>query len=144
MQAETTQKTDPAQAEARLPRWMAAIAAAGALAAALAGQGRFAAGFAVGAALAILSYCWLHQAVEKLLAAAPERLPWGVVAKFALRYPLALGAVYVFYRTGWLDHRAILAGLFVPVGGAFLEAVVQIREGWRCPDAGEDSTLAGK
>jgi hypothetical protein len=138
VEAETIQRTDPARAEARLPRWMLGIAAAVTAVMFVATPARFAAGFAVGAALAILGYLWLHQAVDKLLAAAPERLPWGTVVRFALRYPLALGAVYVFYRTGWLAYQAVLAGLFVPVGGALIEAVVQIRENWRCRNAGQD------
>jgi hypothetical protein len=136
VEAETIQGTDPARAEARLPRWMLGIAAAGTVATFIAAPARFAGGFAVGAALAILGYLWLHEAVDKLLAAAPERLPWGTIVRFALRYPLALGAVYAFYRTGWLAHQAVLAGLFVPVAGAFVEAVVQIRENWRCEATG--------
>jgi hypothetical protein len=135
VEAETIQGSDPARAEARLPRWMLGIAVAGTAVMFAAAPARYAGGFAVGAALAILGYLWLHEAVDKLLAAAPERLPWGTVMRFALRYPLALGAVYAFYRTGWLAYQAVLAGLFVPVAGALIEAVVQIRENWHYESA---------
>jgi len=44
---------------------------------------------------------------------------------------LVFFGVYVFYKTGWLPLKAVLAGLFVPVAGVLLEAFVQIREGLR-------------
>jgi len=112
--------TGPTQAEARLPRWMAAIAVVGTALLFVVMSARSAGGFALGAALGILSYLWLHEAVDKLLAAAPQHLPVGTAVRFALRYPLALGAVYAFYRTGWLAYEAVLAGLFVPVGVALV------------------------
>lgn len=135
MQAETVQTTELAQAEARLPRWMMGLSVAGVLAALLAGQVRLATGFGLGAGLAVVSYFWLHQAIEHLFAVQRTRLPWRVVAKLAVRYPLAFGAVYLFYWTGWLPFTAILAGLFVPVAGVLIEAGIQIGRGWRYPNA---------
>ncbi len=131
MQTELIQTTDLIQAEARLPRWMTAWAVVGALSALLGGHVRVAAGFAFGASLAILNYFWLHGAIETLFSANLLRVPRIVAAKLVLRYPLAFGAVYFFYRTGWLPFAAILAGLFVPVGGVLIEAAYQIREGLR-------------
>lgn len=128
MQAEITAATDLARAEARLPRWMASCAGVGLLAALLSGRGYFAAGFGLGAALAILNYFWLHQAVEGLMTAGKSRPSKMVVAKFVIRYPLAFAAVWLFYRTGWLPFMAILAGLCVPVAGVLIEAVIQLRE----------------
>jgi ATP synthase I chain len=118
------------RAEARLPRWMIACAVAGTVVAAVAGYFAFAAGFALGAALAILSFYWLHESIQKVFSSGQARLPKRVVVKLLLRYPLAFGAVYVFYRTGWLPFGAILAGFFVPMGGVLIEAVIRIREGW--------------
>lgn len=114
---------------------MIGLSAVGTLGLCLAGEFRFAAGFALGAALAVVSYFWLHQAIEQLFSARPERLPRRVVGRFALRYPLAFGAVYLFFRTGWLPFTAILAGLFVPVGGVIIEAIIQIGQGWRYDSA---------
>jgi hypothetical protein len=136
VKAETIQTTELAQAETRLPRWMMGLSVAGVLGALLYGRVPFAAGFALGAALAILNYFWLHQALEHLFATQRSRLPWGVVAKFAVRYPLAFGMIYFFYWTGWLPFSAILAGLFVPVGGVLIEAGIQIGRGWRYSSAG--------
>jgi len=126
MQAEMTAAADLARAEGRLPRWMASCAGVGLLAALASGRAYFAAGFGLGAALAILNYYWLHQAVEGLMAAGRSRPGKMVVAKFLMRYPLAFAAVWVFYKTGWLPFMAILAGLFVPVAGVLIEAVIQI------------------
>ncbi len=131
MGAETLQTQDPARAEARLPQWMAAVALAGALTALLSVSARAAAGFALGAAVAILNYRWLHQAVVRALGAAEPRVPKRVVLKFAARYPLAFAGVYLVYRTGWLPLGAVMAGLFVPVGGVLVEAVIQVRYGLR-------------
>jgi hypothetical protein len=120
---------DLTQAEARLPRWMMGLACAVTVGVLSLGHVRFGAGFAVGAGLAILSYLWLHQAVEALMSAGQVRPPKRVFAKVFVRYPLAFAAVYLFYRTGWLPATAILAGLFVPVGGVLIEGVILIRDG---------------
>jgi hypothetical protein len=109
---------------------MMALAGLAILAAFLAGQPRFAAGFVLGAGLALVNYFWLHQAVEHLMAAGAERLPRFLIAKFLLRYPLVIGGVYLLYRTGWVSLPGLLAGLFVPVGGVLVESLVQIRDGW--------------
>ena len=122
---------DLLRAEQRLPRWMAALAAAGTLLACLLEGLRFGAGFAGGAALALLNYYWLHQAVVTLFSAGQSRVPWRVVAKFALRYPLAIAVLYLAIKFGWVPFTAILAGLFVPVAGVLVEAINQLASGWK-------------
>jgi hypothetical protein len=122
---------DLARAEARLPRWMLGLGAAATLASVVVEGPRFAAGMALGAALALLNYRWLHQAVVTLASAGEARVPRLMVVKFALRYPLAIAGFYLFYKTGWLPMMAIAAGLFVPVAGVLAEAIVQLASGWR-------------
>lgn len=104
------------------------LTAAAALAA---GQPRFAAGFILGAGLALVNYFWLHQAIEHLMGAHSAGVPKLLVAKFLLRYPLLIGGVYLLYRTGWISLPGLLAGLFVPVGGVLIESLIQIRDGLR-------------
>lgn len=126
---ETNQVAELARAEARLPRWMIGVALLGTLAALLSGHARAAGGFALGAALAIVNYYWLHQAIETVFGLGRAHVPKPVVLKFAVRYPLAFAGVYVFYRTGWLPFLAILGGLFVPAVGVLIEAAFLLGEG---------------
>jgi hypothetical protein len=130
---QTNPMMDPAQAEARLPRWMLALAGAGTLGILLSTHVRFGAGFAVGSGLAILNYLWLHHIVEALVNAGRVRPAKTVLAKVFVRYPLMFAGVYLFYKSGWLPFTAILAGFFVPVGGVLIEALVQLRDGWKDP-----------
>ena len=129
----TQGEADLVRAEARLPRWMMLCAFLALIVILLCGQLRIAMGFALGAALGILNYYWLHQAVEALVKAGQSRIPKLVVAKFLIRYPVAFGLVLVFFRTGWLPPMAILAGLFVPVAGVLIEAIIQLGEGFLSP-----------
>lgn len=131
MEAETIQVADPARAEARLPYWMTALAIAATVAIFASGRVRFGVGFGLGAALAILNYYWLRQAVRALFDAARARVPRRLILKFVVRYPLAFGGVYLCYRTDWLPFGAVLAGLFVPTAGVLMEAVVQVGSGLR-------------
>ena len=129
MQTETIQAPELARAEARIPRWMTLSGCLALLAMAVCRQFMFAIGFALGAGLGVLNYYWLHQAVETLLRAGQSRIPKWVVVKFLVRYPLAFGLVIVFFKTGWLRPIAILAGLFVPVAGVLIEAIIQLGDG---------------
>ncbi|HMD96903.1 MAG TPA: ATP synthase subunit I [Terriglobia bacterium] len=122
-------EADLARAEARLPRWMMAGALLGTIGILATGHLRWALGFGLGAALAILNYYWLHDAITALFDAGTIRVPKRVVVKFALRYPLAFLGLYLFYATGWLPFAGILAGMFVPVVGILFEAVLQVWQG---------------
>jgi hypothetical protein len=129
MQTGTIQIPDLARAEARLPRWMMLCGLLALIAILLCRQFLMAAGFTLGAALGILNYYWLHDAVGALATASQSRVPKLVVAKFLIRYPLAFGLLFVFFKTGWLPPMSILAGLFVPVAGVLIEAIVQLGVG---------------
>ena len=129
MQTETMQTPELARAEARLPRWMMLCGFLALTVTLLWGQYRIAVGFALGTALGILNYYWLHDAVEALVKAGQSRIPKSVVAKLLIRYPLAFGLLFLFFKTGWLPPMAILAGLFVPVAGVLIEAIIQLGDG---------------
>ena len=129
MPTETIQIPDLARAEARLPRWMVLCGVVALTVMLLYRQGMIAVGFSLGAALGILNYYWLHEAVGALSMAGQARIPKLLVAKFLIRYPLAFGVVIFFFKTRWLPPMAILAGLFVPVAGLLIEAIVQIGSG---------------
>lgn len=110
---------------------MVALAAAGVAVALASGHGRFGAALALGAAVSILAYFWLHQTVAAALdrlGSASGKAPKGMVIKFLIRYPLALGVVYLFYKTNWLPFQGVLLGLFVPVAGAVAECLLVLGE----------------
>ena len=132
-------EADLARAEARLPRWMLAAAALGTIAILATGHLRWALGFGLGATLAILNYYWLHDGITTMFDAGTVRVPKRVVLKFALRYPGAFLGIYLFYKTGWLPFAGILAGLFVPVAGILLEALLQVWQG--LPGNSDQATL---
>jgi hypothetical protein len=112
--------------ETRLLAWMIAIALAADLGISLGGHFRFAAGFATGAAIALLGYAWLRELVAGALNSGNGRVPKMLVLKLVLRYPLLFGTLYIFYRTNWLSAWAVLAGLSVPLAGAIAEGLYQL------------------
>ena len=129
MQTEIIQAPELARAEARMPRWMLLCGFLALTVILLCRQFTIAIGFALGAALGMLNYYWLHEAVEALAKAGQSRIPKSVVARFLIRYPLAFGLVLVVFKTGWLPPVAILAGLFVPVAGVLIEGIIQLVDG---------------
>ena len=114
-------------AEARLPRWMGAIAGLGILVFLALGRVLMAGAFAVGAGISILGYLWLAQAVKAALNASEQRVPRRVLVNLVLRYPVAFGAVLLFYETHWLPFIGVLGGLFVPFAGTLVESLNLLR-----------------
>ncbi|HET7100035.1 MAG TPA: ATP synthase subunit I [Terriglobia bacterium] len=127
MQIGTVNPTALEGAEARLPRWMVAIACLGSLVFLALGRGLMAAAFALGAGISILGYLWLVRAVKAALNASEKGVPRRVLFNLVLRYPLAFGAVLLFYETHWLPFTGVLAGLFVPFAGALVESLNLLR-----------------
>ncbi|MGH9356127.1 MAG: hypothetical protein ACRD10_08355, partial [Terriglobia bacterium] len=91
-----------AQIERRLLRWMVMLALAAVVGLAASMHGSFAAGVAAGAAIAITGYVWLLDAMAAVLNSEKARITKWLATKLILRYPILLGALYVFYRTRWL------------------------------------------
>ena len=123
MQSETVDPTILEGAEVRLPRWMGSLAGLGILVFLVLGQARMAGAFAVGAGISILGYHWLAQAVKAALNAVEGSVPKRVLLNLVLRYPIAFGAVLIFYETHWLPFTGVLAGLFVPIAGTLVESL---------------------
>jgi len=123
VQSETVDPTILEGAEVRLPRWMGSLAGLGILVFLVLGQARMAGAFAVGAGISILGYHWLAQAVKAALNAVEGSVPKRVLLNLVLRYPIAFGAVLIFYETHWLPFTGVLAGLFVPIAGTLVESL---------------------
>ena len=113
--------------ETRLLQWMIACGAAVALVLLAVRHVWLAAGFATGAAIAILGYVWLKDVVAGALSLETTRVSKKLVFKLVIRYPILLGSLYFFYKTNWLPTGAVLAGLFIPLAGALIECVYQVR-----------------
>jgi len=127
-----------AQIERRLLRWMIILGVASVVGVAATMSGRSAIGVAIGGAIAILGYAWLLDAMAAVLSAESARITKKLVFKLILRYPILLGALYLFYRTKWLPLEAVLAGLFVPLAGAVVECIYQVG---KMAQSGRPSTL---
>lgn len=112
--------------ERRLLRWMMALTVPVTAALTVFAGVREGAGFALGAAIAMVGFHWLAGAVRAALDAASLGHAKRIWVTFLLRYPLALGIVLLVYETHWLPLIAVLAGMFVPVGGAILESLFQL------------------
>jgi hypothetical protein len=106
---------------------MGAIAGLGILVFLALGRVLMAGAFAVGAGISILGYLWLAQAVKAALNASEQRVPRRVLVNLVLRYPVAFGAVLVFYETHWLPFIGVLGGLFVPFAGTLVESLNLLR-----------------
>jgi hypothetical protein len=115
----------------RLPRSIAGVSAAAVLGCVLAGQLRFAVGLAVGCGVALLGYGWLYRGIRAAFDSGRARAPLGVFVKLAIRYPVAIGTVLLFDRTGWLPAHAVMAGLFAPLAGVLIECVLLAAQGVR-------------
>jgi len=124
---------------ARLPRWIAGVSAAAVIGSLLAGQVRFAAGLALGCGVALVGYWWLHRGILAAFDSGSARAPLGVYVRLALRYPVAIGAVLLFDRTGWLPARAVMAGLFAPLAGVLIECAVLAARSLRGPWPGREA-----
>ena len=66
--------------------------------------------------------------MKAALNASEKGVPRRVLLNLVLRYPLAFGAVLVFYETHWLPFTGVLAGLFVPFAGALVESLNLLRK----------------
>lgn len=117
-----------------MPRWMLGVGLVGTATLLVIGHARAASGFALGAALGILGYYWLHQAVVVLLDAQTARVPRGLVLKVILRYVLMFAGIFFFSRIGWLPMLAVFGGLMVPAAGVTIESLIVLREGFHHTD----------
>jgi len=114
---------------------MAGLTVVGMVVALSLGDFRTAGGFGLGAGVALLGYSWLHKAVVTLMDAGVERPSNRMLGKIVIRYPLAVAAIFIFYRENWLPFEAVLAGLFVPVAGVVAESLYQVSLAFLHPKA---------
>lgn len=117
-----------AGAYGRLARLMVAVTAATAPVLLVLLTWRFAAGFLLGAGVAMLNFYWLKSAVGSLadvVTQTGQRSTAGIVAKSLLRYGLLAVVVYGIFRGSGEVVHGFFAGLFVPVAAMVCEAAFE-------------------
>lgn len=118
------------RAYARIGRCMLGLGILASVALLVAFGWQVAAGFAAGAAVAVVNFYWLKRTVGALAeratrpgSAKPTR---GVLLRFGLRYLLVGLAVYVIFRSSSLSLYGLFAGLLLPVAAVGCEAAYEI------------------
>lgn len=108
----------------RIGHMMLAIAAGGAIAAAIWRGWSWGAGFALGAAASWVNYRVLKRMVNNL--GTDGRGRSGVAIMAGMRYLVLGSAAYVTLHFTRVSLPAALAGLFVPTGAAILEILFEL------------------
>jgi len=92
-------------------------------------------GFAVGCAVGSLNFYWLKVTLtamaERVTRTGQRQSSAGVVLRFLLRYLLIAVAAYGIFRGSAGSVYGLFAGLFLPVGAIFIEAMYATFAGLR-------------
>ena len=87
---------------------------------------RFAVGFLVGGAIAIVNFLSLKRLViafaDRVIASGGERRSSGLVLRFVLRYGLVAVAGYAIFKSSAMSAYGLLAGLGLPAVAIMIEA----------------------
>jgi ATP synthase I chain len=113
---------DPAAIERRVWRNIFIVIFLAVITAAVLADLKFMLGIALGGALALLNYKWLHASLRGILAVGSTKTPPGTTMKFVTRWLVIAAAAWAAYQTGYFDAVAILSGLFAPALAVIMEA----------------------
>ena len=114
--------TDPAAVERRVWRNIFIVIFLAIIAAAVLADLKFMLGVALGGALALLNYKWLHASLRGILAVGSAKTPPGTTMKLITRWLVIAGAAWAAHQTGYFDAVGILSGLFAPAVAVMIEA----------------------
>jgi ATP synthase I subunit len=96
---------------------------------------KFAVGFLVGGAIAILNFLSLRRLViafaDRVIASDGERRSSGLVLRFLLRYGLVGVAGYAIFKSSAMSAYGLLAGLAIPAAGIMIEAGYELYGSFR-------------
>lgn len=113
--------------EARMLRWMIALAILGIIAILATWRFQAALAFAIGAALGVLNFHWLWQTGKVLMESQAVHVPRMTVFWIVLRYPLSFAGLFILFYSRWLSPLPVIAGLLVPSAGVVLESFLLVR-----------------
>ena len=114
--------TDPAAVERRVWRNIFIVIFIAIITAAVLADLKFMLGIALGGALALLNYKWLHASLRGILAVGSTKTPPGTTMKFIIRWLVVATAGWIAFQTGYFDAVGILSGLFAPAVAVMMEA----------------------
>lgn len=87
---------------------------------------RFAVGFLVGGAVAIVNFLSLKKLViafaDRVIQSGGQQRSSGLVLRFVLRYGLIAGAAYAIFKSSAMSAYGLVAGLAIPAAGIMIEA----------------------
>jgi hypothetical protein len=112
--------TNPEAVERRVWRNIFVVIAFGLVAAVIFADLKFIRGLAVGGALALLNYKWLHSSVKEALSAGKAQP--GTLMMFVVRWMVVAIIVYGASLTGYFEPVSMLTGLFSPALAVMMEA----------------------
>jgi hypothetical protein len=96
---------------------------------------RFATGFVVGGAIAIVNFLSLRKLViafaDRVIASSGAQRSSGLVLRFLLRYGIIAVAGYVIFRGSAMSAYGLLVGLAIPPVGIIIEAGYELYGSWR-------------
>lgn len=114
--------TNPEAVERRVWRNIFMVVIVGLIAALICADLKFTLGLALGGALALLNYKWLHVSLKDVLSAGTSKAPPGTMMMFVVRWLVIAIVVYGASLTGYFEPVAMLAGLFAPALAVMMEA----------------------
>ncbi|MFL6439611.1 MAG: ATP synthase subunit I [Terriglobales bacterium] len=96
---------------------------------------KFAVGFLIGGAIAVLNFLSLRKLViafaDRVIASGGERRSSGLVLRFLLRYGLVGVAGYAIFKSSVMSAYGLLAGLAIPAVGIIIEAGYELYGSFR-------------
>lgn len=96
---------------------------------------RFAVGFLVGGAIAIVNFISLKRLViafaDRVIASHGQQRSSGLVLRFLLRYGLVAVAGYAIFKSSAMSAYGLLAGLGIPAVGIMIEAGYELYGSFR-------------
>ncbi|HEX4664311.1 MAG TPA: ATP synthase subunit I [Terriglobales bacterium] len=96
---------------------------------------KFALGFLIGGAIAIVNFLSLRKLViafaDRVIASGGERRSSGLVLRFLLRYGLVGVAGYAIFKSSVMSAYGLLAGLAIPAIGIMIEAGYELYGSFR-------------
>ena len=96
---------------------------------------RFALGFMVGGAIAIINFLSLRKLViafaDRVIASSGKERSSGLALRFLLRYGIIAVAGYAIFKSSAMSAYGLLVGLGIPAVGIMIEAGYELYGSWR-------------